>query len=243
MIRLIIAPIVFATLIGCSDHYRVKDGRVEFVDRRNFGIEKRSFWVSGVDVNSFKILSEWFAIDKNSVYWKGAKLRGANPSTIRVLDNYFAVDDSSVFGAGAIVLGADPESFELLEGSWSRDSSNYFYGVTKVDVCDYQSLEVISEFTPFRAIDDRCYYWTTEVVSVEDFSTLQILPGGYAIDQYNVYFATYTIESADVNTFEVKEDRFLSLAKDNSQCYLGIRIIECNRLEKREDRIFCGCEE
>ena len=243
MIRSIVALTLSIALLGCSDHYRVKGDRVEFVDRRNFGIEKRSFWVSSVDVGSFESLSEWFAKDKRRVYWKGRELRGAAPSTIRVLDNYFAVDRDHVFGFGNIILGADPDSFELLEGNWSRDSSSYFYSTKELNVCDYESFEIISEFTPFRAIDDRCYYWETNVVSVEDFSTLQILPGGYASDQFAVYFAERKIPCADVPSFEVKENRFLSLAKDQDQCYLGNRIVECQELEKREDRVFCGCED
>lgn len=243
MIRLILALTLSTALLGCSDHYRVKGDSVEFVDRRNFGIEKNSFRVSGVDVESFEILSEWFAKDKNHVYWKGRELRDADPSTTRVLDNYFAVDKDQVFGFGTILLGANPDGFELLEGSWSRDSSSYFYSTKELDVCDYESFEIISEFTPFRAIDERCYYWETQVVPVEDFSTLQILPGGYAADKFSVYFSERKIPSADVRSFKVKEDRFLSLAKDQNRCYLGTRIIECEKLERREDRVFCGCEE
>jgi hypothetical protein len=241
--RLLTALTLFVILAGCSDHYNIKGDRVEFVDRRNFGIETSSFWVSGVDVDSFEALSEWFAKDKKRVYWKGRVLRGADPSTIGVLNNYFAIDKDHVFGFGEIILGANPDSFELLEGNWSKDATSYFYSNKKVDVCDYDSFRIIDEFTPFRAIDDRCYYWETQIVSVEDFSTLEILQGGYAADQFAVYFSEWKIPSADVHSFEVKEDRFLSLAKDRNRCYLGPRVLECKKLEKREDRRFCGCEE
>jgi len=239
--KLLLGLLIISLLAGCSSRYLVKDDGVEFVYRINFGIEKRLIRVNGADVDTFQALSGWFAKDKNHVYWQGRRLRDADPSSISVLNNYFAIDQSRVFGHGTTLLGANPGSFELLQGGWSRDAENYFYGTRRVPVCDHGSFRIINEFTPFRAIDAKCYYWERQIVQIEDFATFEILPGGYAIDESTVYFAERKIQEADVQSFEVKEDRFLSLARDKEHCFLGTRIVDCNELEGRQYRVFCGC--
>lgn len=238
----ILGLVLILLLSGCSTRYLVKDDAVDFVYRINFGLEKRIIRVNGADVDTFQALSGWFAKDKNQVYWQGRRLRYADPLSISVLNNYFAIDHSRVFGHGTTLLGANPDSFELLQGGWSRDGENYFYGTRTVPVCDYESFRIIDEFTPFRAIDEKCYYWQRQIVQIENFATLEILPGGYAVDESAVYFAERKIPEADVQSFEVKGDRFLSIAKDNQRCFLGPRIVDCNELEDRQARDFCGCD-
>ena len=227
-------------IAGCADHYRIKNGGVEFVDYLAIGMEKRVIQVHGADPNSFTKLNEWYAKDSHSAYWMGTRVEDADPTSFKIIDNGYGRDRRYVFRLAQIVEDADPITFELLQGSWSRDSKHYFYNGTLLEVCEYETFRIIDEFSPFRAIDGSCYYWESERVEVNEFSTFEILSGGYARDETTVYFQDRSIQSADPGTFEVRNERFMSLAKDHRHCYSGSRILDCSQLDKA-GRKFCGC--
>ena len=227
---------------ACSDYYRINSkGEAEFVDFRAFGLEKKSSKIEGVDVATFKALSEWYAKDKNSVYWQTLKVKDANPETFKVINNYYGRDAQAVFKGATLIEGADPATFRFVKSNWTRDNANYYNSGKPLNPCDLETFRIIEEVGHLRAIDDKCYYWDEKTVAVNDFSTFELLPGGYAKDAGTVYFMSYEVPDADPATFEVKNKRFASIARDNKHCYSGQQVLSCDDLNEKGQE-FCGCE-
>jgi hypothetical protein len=81
--------------------------------------------LKGADVESFEVVGERCARDRNHVFWGEKRVRGADFGTFVVLDDRFAKDRTSVYWDGQRIPGADPRSFEVLlvhhPGHYARD--------------------------------------------------------------------------------------------------------------------------
>lgn len=85
------------------------------------------------DYQSTQILSENYAVDKNSAYYKNEKIVEVDIDTFEVLNNWFARDKHNVFFESQQILGADANSFEATNGWFSTDKN-----------CEYKKSQIIT---------------------------------------------------------------------------------------------------
>ena len=129
-------------------------------------------------------------------------------------------------------------TFERLGDGWSRDADDFYSGNKRLDVCDIDTFKPLSMW---RAVDNKCYYIQAERLDTVDRASLEILWGAYAKDRSQVYWLEHVVEGADPATFEVKDDRMQSLARDANQCFSGPRVVTCEDLNPKGQE-YCRCE-
>ena len=157
--------------------------------------------MSDVDMDTFQIIMpNYYAKDKNSVYSRHKKIKGANPKTIKVLNIAYIKDDKTVFSDFSFsntLKNADVKSFEALGQYYGKDKNNVYLMGEKIKKADVKTFQVISE---------------------ESFNH-------YSKDKNNVYLETYIIEGADPKTFEIiKEEP--SYSKDKKYLYYSGKKID-----------------
>ncbi len=231
---------IILTLLCCSctAHYNIKDSGVEHISW-NTGHGKVVKSLEGADPDTFKELLPYYGKDQERVYWQAVVVNGADSDSFVALNNYYGVDAYHGVINGRIIPKSDGSTFEYLGNNWSRDKSNYFYMGEALELCDYESFNIIDSLLSDRAQDKSCLYYGNKRVPVKDFQSLVILPANYAKDSAHVYWGDLILESADPVTFEVKESKYF--ARDKDQCFSGPQILECERVTE-EAKGYCRCE-
>lgn len=160
--------------------YYIKDGQIY---HRSAGRP-----LSGVDMDTFRPISEDCAKDKDNGYIRNEVVQGSVADSFVCLGGPYTKDDFHVFFGytNAVPIdGADPISFETFsddvrdrDGHYIKDANTVFYstGVTisKVDL---------------------------------DSKTFVLIGGDYARDNQKVFFKNSEVFSADVATFRFIEER------------------------------------
>ena len=160
-----------------------------------------------------------------------------NPATYKRLSNGYSKDATQVFYGRTRLEGADLATFERLGDGWSRDVDDVYSGNRRLDVCDIDTFEYLSMW---RAVDSKCYYIQAERLTDVDRASLEILWGVYAKDRSRVYWLDHIVDGASPETFEVKDDRMQSLARDANQCFIGPDAVTCDELNP-EGQEYCRC--
>ena len=101
-----------------------------FVDKNNIyyayeNLEK----IQGADKNSFEILSNYIAKDKNNVYYNGKKMENVDSASVKTFGNFIGKDKNRVFyiTGNEDVKDADASSFEIMgDTRYFRDKNNIF---------------------------------------------------------------------------------------------------------------------
>ena len=157
--------------------------------------------LSDVDMDTFQIIMpNYYAKDKNSVYSRHKKIKGANPKTIKVLNIAYIKDDKTVFSDFSFsrtLKNADVKSFEALGEYYGKDKNNVYLMGEKIKKADVKTFQIISE---------------------ESFNH-------YSKDKNNVYLETYIIEGADPKTFEIIKEK-PTYSKDKKYLYYSGKKID-----------------
>jgi hypothetical protein len=101
-------------------------------------------------------------------------------------------------------------------------------------------LETFEIIPRSRGKDAQCYYAEANRVPIRDRASLEVLSGGYAKDNSQVYWLDRVIPGADAASFEVRRDSPSSIARDAQQCFGGPRRVTCDELNA-EGQAFCHC--
>lgn len=199
--------------------------------------------ILSADANSFIALDKenGYAKDKNSVYYFGQKVEGANSKTFEVIsDGEYSKDDKNVYASGEVIKGADPETFrEFLETSYSRDKNNLYYYFGE-DKFLGKIVENNFEFLNHSIVrNGNEIYFYGKKLKLKDAKKFKLIKNSHIVftgssiivygkDDENVYVVTpddapeniRIIENADKDTFEVMENNRYSKDKNNIY-YLG----------------------
>lgn len=136
VVILIVAVLLF--FASCRDGgYRKQNGQWSWVTYDE-SAGKRVKWIEGIDNESFEVLSHKnFGADRYAVYYKGKKIKHADPATFTILtqnDHGYAKDQNHVFLDNEVIIEADPQTFTLLEFPFSRDGSRVFNGTLPLNM-------------------------------------------------------------------------------------------------------------
>jgi len=180
-----------------SEDYYKKNGAIYFIPEGN-GFERGSRKTEA-DVNSFSVIKDVYARDKNTIYFMGCPQQFVDANTFKLKEN-IPVDQYHVFhftgfpsATGecskqqlTVVTGADPETYTTLYDkipALSKDKTQYFYKSLPIDV-DYATFRILNE--NFVKDKNRLYAVTQR----------GILPLNYTAHQVDVVNQEYLILDA-----------------------------------------------
>lgn len=144
--------------------------------------------IKGADLESFKVLNDYYAMDKNNVYgcfaWYGdtggfttkvecRKLKEIDLKTFKSLSLDYAMDKNNVYYLNevkngiSIIKDADNKTFEIINKNLTKDKNSIYYKGEALNGVDVDSFEVIN----YYAAKDKnnCYRHYND-----DFSKIDI---------------------------------------------------------------------
>ena len=190
--------------------------------------------ITGADKNSFEILEEYIARDKNNVYSKGEKLGNIDIKSFKYFEDGLAKDKNRVFYIedNKDVTGVDAKTFERMgETYYFRDKNNVF-ALKDYNPYDLEMLKNIdrnSFYTLSKEIGrDKTgvYYFGEKIdgISSNNAKVVEALGGSdYILQSGNDhYLMTVNEKDSDNNErFEIKKINGLNIDYDTFK-YFGI---------------------
>ena len=131
-----------------KDTYQIKDNKVYYREADNLR------QIEEADIESFQILDNNYAKDKNNVYFKNVIIEEAEASTFTVIDELYCKDSVKVFCSNISVYKkeikeADAQTFEKIQGDFYKDKDNIFRKchISRIPNLDVDTFSVIDKKT------------------------------------------------------------------------------------------------
>ena len=191
-----------------------------FVDKNNIyyayeNLEK----IQGADKNSFEVLGNYIAKDKNNVYYKGRKMENVDSASIKTFGNFIGKDKNRVFyiTGNEDIKDADASSFEIMGDTYYfRDKNNIFVikysndfpdgeGFIKLPNIDRNSFITLSE--EIGKDKNGVYYFGEKIKGINPNSIRVIEEMGqdnYILQSENNYYLTFNSNS---DLYDRKNDK------------------------------------
>jgi len=164
-------------------------------------------------------------------------LRNVDHKSFEILNEYYAKDKNTVFYMHRKVLDIDVNSVQAVSGKFIKDKKNYFYNGYKIEGIDYVSFEPIKLDVWDYAKDDLRFYGTKnkriskfkgyDVFMLPgiayDKKSFEKIIGPWAKDKNSIYYEIipFLEDEIDLKTFEVlKFDNFAWVKDKNNLYYL-----------------------
>ena len=202
---------------------------------------------TAVDTNSFKIINDYFSIDKNNIYYfNGIDLYTVdteNKNDFKVIWKQYATDGISIY-YGHELISSDIDYFKSINNSFFQDSKYLFYHGQKVLIKDELDLsKVIIYGESYFEYDGIIYFiWQDEYnessdlelfeVDVDNHDNFESLARNFAKNKQNVFFETERIEfkndkgefqTPDIKSFEVLGNNY---SKDQQNIYYRTTLVK-----------------
>ena len=191
-----------------------------FVDKNNIyyayeNLEK----IQGVDKNSFEVLGNYIAKDKNNVYYKGRKMENVDSASIKTFGNFIGKDKNRVFyiTGNEDIKDADASSFEIMGDTYYfRDKNNIFVikysndfpdgeGFIKLPNIDRNSFITLSEEI---GKDKNGVYYIDEKINGINPNKVKVIEkigqDNYILQSENNYYLTFNSNS---DLYDRKNDK------------------------------------
>lgn len=191
-----------------------------FVDKNNIyyayeNLEK----IQGADKNSFEVLGNYIAKDKNNVYYNGKKMENVDSKSFKNFGNFIGKDKNRVFyiTGNEDIKDADAESFEIMgDTRYFRDKNNIFVikysndfpdgeGFIKLPNIDRNSFITLSE--EFGKDKNGIYYIGEKIDGINPNNIRVIEEMGqdnYILQSENNYYLTFNSNS---DLYDRKNDK------------------------------------
>jgi len=104
--------------------------------------------LKGLDVENFKYLGNYYALDQSFAYYKGKAItKCVDPKKLNIMEEntHFSMDSEYVFYKGLVIKNVDLKNFEVLNGEFSRDLKSVFYKNKKLARVDIKTWEHIHD--------------------------------------------------------------------------------------------------
>lgn len=191
-----------------------------FVDKNNIyyayeDLEK----IQGADKNSFEVLGNYIAKDKNNVYYNGKKMENVDSKSFKNFGNFIGKDKNRVFyiTGNEDIKDADAESFEIMGDTYYfRDKNNIFVikysndfpagqGFIKLPNIDRNSFITLSE--EIGKDKNGVYYFGEKIKGINPNNVRVIEEMGqdnYILQSENNYYLTFNSNS---DLYDRKNDK------------------------------------
>ncbi|MEO5889323.1 MAG: DKNYY domain-containing protein [Ferruginibacter sp.] len=207
-------------LFRCSSGYKQKDGKVTFNGKE-------------ITDKSFVVLSEEFAKDSTTAWYKERPFSYADVATFEAVDEHYAKDKNKVYFCDEYREGqnyyltkkqtitelknAQPTSFVSLKNGYGKDHSHAWFQGIPFAVKDVSSFVTIDNHF---AKDDIQAYLNLKPIAGSKGRTFELIDRNFAKDTAHIYYYGYTGEGqhnicilpCDRQSFEIIDYRY---SKDN----------------------------
>lgn len=154
-----------------------------------------------VDLESFRILGNSYAVDKNRVYFWGKEFVGADPSTFEIINattHQYSKDKNHVYMSDHIISN-NPKLFHIILetdfDSYSTDNELVYYNGNSITGADAKSFRVMKGFF---SKDANAVYCNKNKIPNADPNSFTVLDKQYGKDSVNVFFCSqYSVLGGD----------------------------------------------
>ena len=165
---------------------------------------------------------EFYAKDKNNVYYGINIIPDADPETFQLLSILFSKDKNNAYFCNNPILDSNPDSFKLIYGRLAKDNEHVYYN-DKIISNNPSSFTFLSK--NYAKDDQSVWYYYDPLMPISKLDTLNVnsadefklIADRYAEDSKNVYVNGKKIEKANVKHFQLlggfwsKDDQYIFL--------------------------------
>lgn len=151
--------------------------------------------------------------------------------SFKIIDQFFSKDKDKVFFLGYTLKDADPSSFEVLKSAYSKDKSAVYFKEKKMTGINPAAFKVYEENDSFNqdvvyAKDEASVYVNNTKIVGADVATFRLLGENYGADNTQVFYKTNLVKKAKPISFTVyPHDVGDADAEDgNNKFHEGIRV-------------------
>lgn len=166
--------------------------------------------ISDADYDSFQILKNHFAKDKNNVYYRSFILPNGHPATFKVVQGFYAVDQNQIYYESDLISNL-PQSFKIIadlgkRGLYATDKEIVFRSGKPIfkEIADAETFENINSTDYFH--DKNRVYKLLKEIKDADPQTFKILSGYnnlYAVDKTNVFYDGKKVEGCELQSHQI----------------------------------------
>lgn len=209
--------VVILLLSGCHTGYD-KEGDSVYYKSWNEGSGSHKDRLDA-DPKTFVVLkNDRYAKDKNTVFFDGQIIKGADAPTFETLSEFYARDKLSGYHDKNPVKSSHGPTFKVIDAYYSTDGIDVFYNTSPLHVCAPTNFRFVypSEDGWSRWTTDGCfYYYMNFKVPSDDYQNMTLYKGsgGLSKDKKWVYFLDHklnydvdgkkVVDTIDATSFEV----------------------------------------
>ena len=182
--------------------------------------------IVGADIETFLVVNDLYAKDKNHIYFEGRQMIGVDVNTFYI-DDSVVKDDKQVYFLPwgydediLVVEGADPLTYKRLAeySSWGKDHAHYYFGSFKLDV-DFDTFTFLG--SAWAKDVNHLYRLTSEGVEIIDahIDAIELISDDVVRDDERVFFNGYMQgdddpEGSQLNSFKYNSNVPLEILSD-----------------------------
>ena len=191
----------------------------EFV-KDKYQVYHRQVAVKAADVNSFRLLNNYYAKDTNRIYFYGYHDKAnndiheisCNNLTFSLLEYPYAKDNESAYYVYTKIAGSDGGSFLVVGNDFSKDKSNVYFRLKVLKGADAATFMIIPQEATLDDInyakDKDHIFYNDKMFGQLEMASFKALGLGYSTDGRHIYFHTSIVKNADPATFKVFDHGF-----------------------------------
>lgn len=233
----ILISLIFVANLGFAE-YVTEGGKIYYKDknfkslvfkvkesRNSEQLRKEIFYP---DMESFKILDENYAIDKDSVFFHNSNITRQNSDienvdlgTFEIINEILSKDKNNVYKWSSILTSdqtGDPldiKTFSIIKSpngkiNYVKDKN----GIYDISMLFAEKLEGIKDENTFRVLGDvytedkyNIYYYDVKIKNV-DKSSFKSLGNGYGRDKNSIFYNEKRMKVSDISSFEVMNSNY-----------------------------------
>jgi len=178
----------------------------------SINIRKEVIWA---DPHTYQLLQDWYAIDKNYVFYNDSLLTGSNSASFTYLWLWFAKDKNYVYINWSLLTWADSTTFDL------SDDVKTLVKSLKIDIIDKMSIKnkIMQILIVAKDINNK-YNLNGDIITDEDITYIYLSNNKLqwtwngSIEYYDSYFNK-------VSSFDVTLQIIQNVIKRNGWCNLS----------------------
>jgi len=202
-----------------ADTFEITRGKYDAKDKYfsyNRGIREEG------DDGIFFVLTDGYAIDDRSAYYREESIIGSDPETF-VIDEKFKIysrDKNNAYYRGKLIEDSDSATFEVLNEEYSKDKKHAYLKGVAIENSDGSSFELLAYN---YSKDKNNVYFEGGLLEGIDAPTFVVMNDSYVKDDYSAYYRNKKIEGSDGKSFKLIDSMY---AEDKDHSYKSGKLLE-----------------
>lgn len=155
--------------------------------------------------DSFEVLSDENARDKNFCFFKNSKLKNCQPKAFDVLLGDYSKDNFFVYYEAEKIDSVDAKTFQVLDANYAKDRSRAYYKGQVISGAASDSFEIVE--MGYARDASGLYNGQDQILGV-DPASFEIINQEYYKDKGNVFFKGTQVENAHPGTFRMMANEY-----------------------------------